>query len=275
MWNDKKLNSFVTSMKRKRVKVLLTIKAFDNTNIERLVASDDAQKRFIANAVQLTQSKSLDGINLDFEYIGTADEKTRLGFVRLVENLRAELTRQQPDAQLTAATYITSGAHANFFEISLLQDSLDAFVVMGYDIHTPKGSPGPVAPLEGPDGIIGYMQSYLERVPAEKLILAVPYYGYAWPDNGQPGRTLAFAEAAAISRKTKINWNSVSQTPSFTYVEPDDGQTYTAHFDNARSLGLKYDFVNSKDLKGVGIWALGYDGLNQELQQVLLEKFSN
>ncbi len=274
MWNSPNLNTFVNRMKNKKVKVLITIKAFDNGNIERLVASDDAQRRFIANAIQLVQSKSLDGINLDFEYVGVASEETRLEFVRLVANLHQELKRQHPEALLTADTYVTAGAHNDFFEISLLQESLDAFIIMGYDFHTPQGTIGPVAPLEGEYSLVGFLQSYLERVPAEKLILAVPYYGYAWPNNGAPGKAISYAELANMSKKLSIHWNSTTQTPYFSYKDTEDNLTYTAHYENARSLGLKYDYVLKKNFQGVAIWALGYDGLNQELQQVLLEKFS-
>ncbi len=273
MWNDKKLNSFLARVKKRKIKVLVTIKAFDNTNIESVTTSDQAQERFISNAVQLVQSKSLDGINIDFEYIGVAPEKTKQGFIRLIANLNEELKRQVPDALLTVDTYVTAGARNDFFEISLLEDHLDAFIIMGYDIHTPKGSAGPVAPLEGPMGIAGFIQSYLERVSADKLILAVPYYGYAWPDTGEPGKAISYAQLSDMSKNVTLQWNSTSQTPYFSYKDPDTDRKFTAHFDNARSLGLKYDFVLNKGLQGVAIWALGYDGLNQELKQVLLEKF--
>ena len=43
--------------------------------------------------------------------------------------------------------------------------------------------------------------------------------------------------------------------------------------DSARSLGVKYDFVKSQDLAGVGIWALGFDSGKSELWSVLQEKF--
>jgi spore germination protein YaaH len=274
MWNDPTVNQFITRTKQRKIKVLLTIKSFNNQAIEHLVQSDDAQKRFISNAVQLMQTKSLDGINIDFEYVGTASDTVKDGFVRFIANLNSELKRENDKSQLTVDTYIISGASSSFFEISLLQDSVDAFIVMGYDIHTPKGSPGPIAPLEGEGSIVGYMQSYLDRVPADKLILGVPYYGYAWSTNGEGTQTLPYAEIAAMTKKLKIKWDGLANTPYVTYTSPEDSQTYTLHYENARSLGLKYDFVNQKDLAGVAIWALGYDGLNKELQQVLLDKFS-
>ena len=39
------------------------------------------------------------------------------------------------------------------------------------------------------------------------------------------------------------------------------------------SLGLKYDLVNARGLRGAGIWALGYDGTRPELYALLKRKF--
>ena len=40
------------------------------------------------------------------------------------------------------------------------------------------------------------------------------------------------------------------------------------YYDDATALGLKYDLVNRTNLRGAGIWALGYDGTRTELYQV-------
>ena len=45
------------------------------------------------------------------------------------------------------------------------------------------------------------------------------------------------------------------------------------YYDDAQALGLKYDVVNRYNLRGAGIWALGYDGTRPELYQVLKDKF--
>ena len=40
-----------------------------------------------------------------------------------------------------------------------------------------------------------------------------------------------------------------------------------------KALGLKYDVINRYNLRGAGIWALGYDGTRPELYDVLKDKF--
>jgi spore germination protein YaaH len=134
--------------------------------------------------------------------------------------------------------------------------------------------------MGGDTNIIGLVQGYLEKVPPEKLILAVPYYGYDWPltlnsssSSSPSAAIISYAELAQASKEHKLIWDETSQTPSYKYT--DKGTQREVHFENVRSLGIKYDFVTAKNLKGVGIWALGYDGLNSDLQRLIVDKFAN
>jgi len=279
MWKDSKLDDFIKRAKASDIKVYLTLKCFDSSNIESVATSDNAQKALIANALYLVNSKDLDGINIDFEYVGVPTDAVRDGFTRFITNLNAELKRQIPNAVLTIDTYLVSGSEKDIFNIPLLAKNSDAFVIMGYDMHTPLGGPGPVSAMGGVTNIVGYVQNYLEQVDAGKLILAVPYYGYDWPqDTASPSadlvKILPYAEIADQNQNLQLSWDDTSQTPYFTYKD-DGGQSRIVHFDNVRSLGIKYDFINRKNLKGVGIWALGYDGQNQDLEKLLIDKFIN
>jgi spore germination protein YaaH len=276
MWNDPSLSTLLSKARKKNIKVELTIKSFNNNDIESLIASNEAQKKFIANSIYLMQSKGLDGLNLDFEYTGTPDQKITDDFTRLIINLHTEMQRQTPGSTLTIDTYANAAAVRGLFDIEPLASLADNLIIMGYDIHTPSGEAGPIAPLEGQVSILGFLQSYLEKVSPDKLILAVPYYGYDWQSgtkDGQNAYMLSYAEIADMSKDKSIGWDENAKTPFFQYTEPATGQNRVVHFENVRSLGEKYDLVNAKNLKGVGIWALGYDGQNADLHNVLVEKF--
>lgn len=279
MWKDPTLDVLIKRANNQGLKIYLTLKSFDNSNIETLAQDDEAQKTLIANALYLVNSKNLDGINIDFEYTGAPDEKIRDGFTRLVTNLNNELKRQVPGSVLTIDTYLVSGSEKDIFDIPKVAANSDAFVIMAYDMHTPLGNPGPVSAMGGDTNIVGYVQNYLEQVDASKLILAVPYYGYDWPDTQASASAdmvniLPYAEIADQSKNLQLSWDDTSETPYFNYTD-NAGTKRIVHFDNVRSLGIKYDFINRKNLKGVGIWALGYDGQNQELEQLLIDKFIN
>ncbi|MDP3973242.1 MAG: glycosyl hydrolase family 18 protein [Candidatus Daviesbacteria bacterium] len=282
--NGPRFEKFIQKAKNDRIKVYLTLKCFNQDNIVKLVTSPEARSKFIENALYLMNSKSLDGINLDFEYIGTPSKNVIDGFSLLVIDLNKEMKRQYPQAQLTIDTFIDAASNARIHDIPVLAQHADSLIIMGYDFSTPNSQQaGPVAPMEGGYSIFNFMSAYLEKAPAEKLILAVPYYGYDWPvtsasKNGvvlgstADVRIRTYAEIAGATANSQINWDENSQTPWFSYS--DSGQTRVAHFENTRSLGIKYDFVNDKALGGVAIWALGFDGLRNDLAQLLSDKFS-
>lgn len=273
-WNDKRLDQFITKAKTNNIDVALVLKSFNNADIESLSTSDDAQRTFIANAVQLVSLKSLDGINIDFEYHGTPDENVTFGFTRLVANLNAELKRQIPNAKLTVDAYLKSAAEDDLIDVASIANHVDAIVVMGYDVHTTQGGPGPIAPFEGESSIVGFLQSYLTRVDPQKIILALPYYAYDWPTTGnQPASIKSYAEVASPENQRPVLWDDVAQTPYYTYQD-SSGAVRIVHFENARSLGIKYDYVNQNNLQGIGIWALGYDGKANDLEQLIFNKFA-
>jgi len=274
MWNDPNVNQFIRTMKNKGKKVVLVIKAFDNDNIEKLVMSDSAQKTFIANAIYMVQSKSLDGLNLDFEYVGTPNPTIRNNFSRFINNLYIELKKQLPTTQLSLSTYVHSASDLRLFDISTLANQVDYFVIMGYDFHTPSGAPGPIAPLNGELSLVNFLASYLDKVPADKLILALPYFGYDWDVSGKsPGQTVSYGEISGSLKNQNTLWDETAQTPYYFYNA--QGVKHVVHFDNTKSLGIKFDYINKKGLRGVGIWALGYDGLNSDLERLLVDKFAN
>lgn len=273
MWNNPNLNLLIKKARNRNLKIFLTVKSFTNDNIRSLSKNDEAQRKMIANVSYLVSSRNLDGVNIDFEPTEGMDPETRKGFTRLIKNLNIELKKQNPDANLSVDTYLSSGSEQGLFDLPKLASAIDAIVIMGYDMHTPKSGPGPVSAMGGTANIIGYVQNYLEKIPANKIILAVPYYGYDWPTNNKEaeGKGVPYAEIAEVVKSTSFSWDENSQTPYYTYIE--NGTPRIVHYDNLRSLGIKYDYVNDKDLKGVGIWALGYDGSNTDLEKILIDKF--
>lgn len=282
--NNQDLIAFLRRMKAQRIKVYLTFKCFNNDNIEALLNNPQAQQNFINNALYQMSSKSLDGINIDFEYVGTPPPGIKDKFSILMSNLNKEMKRQYPKSVLTIATYASAAKVDQFFDVGLLSQNSDGLVIMGYDFHTPdSANAGAVAPMGG-EGInlLDDIDAYLEKADPSKIILAVPYYGYDWPVNQKSAsaavisgdvNVLTYAEIADQTQKININWDDTTQTPWYTYFA--SGQNRVVHFENTRSLGIKYDLVNKKNLEGVGIWALGMDGRTTELEQLLADKFAN
>ncbi len=285
--SDLNFAKFIKDAKRDRIKVSVTLKCFGQVNIVNLVTSDKARENFVNNAIYLVNSKSLDGVNIDFEYIGTPPQEVIDGFSILITKLNKDLKGQYPKAIVSIDTFVDAGANTRIHDIPVLAKNSDALVIMGYDFSTPQSSsPGPIAPIEGHGySIISFVGSYLEKVPAEKIILAVPYYGYDWPVAGDEKNTQVigsktdvkiypYGEIAANIKDSQINWDTTAQSPWYSYID-SVGQKRVVYFENPRSLGVKYDYINQKNLQGVGIWALGFDGKRTDLLQLLADKFAN
>lgn len=284
--SDPNFEKFLKKAKQERIKVYLTLKCFNHDNMAKLLVSENSRQNFITNALFLMNSKSLDGINLDFEYIGTPDKKVIDGFSSLVIQLNKELKRQYPKSVLTIDTFVDAASRTRIHDVEILSANSDALVVMAYDFHTPKSAyAGPVAPMEGyGNSLKGLINSYLEKVPAEKIIIAVPFYGYDWPteDGNQNSKTLGsspdvrilpYGEVSDASKDIKIGWDEKSQTPWYSYKDRKNGQTRVVHFENTRSLGIKFDYILSKNLQGAGVWAMGFTGKKNDLNQLLIDKF--
>ena len=70
-----------------------------------------------------------------------------------------------------------------------------------------------------------------------------------------------------------LSWDIRARGSWYSYKE--NSKFYQVWFETDSSLGLKYDLVLQHELKGTGMWALGYDRDRTELWNKLQLKFTN
>ncbi|MGZ8514049.1 MAG: glycosyl hydrolase family 18 protein [Candidatus Limnocylindrales bacterium] len=250
-------------------------------------AARDNLARQIAAAVR---DRGADGVNLDFEPIAAtyADE-----FTALVQSIRARLDAVAPGYQVT---FDTMGWIGNYpVEAATAPGGADAVVVMGYDYKTgSSGNAGSVSPIGGPTyDLTDTLAAYVSRIPASKVILGVPYYGRAWSTsssalNATTVSAAKYGASVAVLYQTALDFSSqygrlfdpLEGVAWTTYQKQNCTATYGCvnttrelYYDDAETLRAKYDLVNRYDIRGAGIWALGYDGSRPELYQALKDKF--
>ena len=143
------------------------------------------RKELSGSLIQLISAKNLDGVNFDFEGQGRADQA---GLDSLISQVSEALKAANSHWQVTMDTYASSaGDPGGFYDIAGLAPSVDAFFVMAYDMNA--SSPSPTAALTGTGFTdLEALQQYTAVVPASKVILGVPYYGYDWPTTGPARR---------------------------------------------------------------------------------------
>ncbi len=284
--NNIQLKNFLAKAKQNKTKIYLTFKSFDNNVIKKIATTPESSQNFIQGVLYQVNSHNLDGVNIDFEFTGAIDKDLRDKFSILMGSLNDALKEQNPNTSLTISVYVTAATISQLWDIPYLSNHSDHIIVMGYDFFTPQsGSAGPVAPISGyENSITGLINNFIEQIPPDKIILAVPYYAYDWTTENQSknskavlgvnANTLSYVQANDMARGKNVIWDEESQTPWYSYVD-GVGQIHVVHFENIRSLGSKYDLVNKKNLYGIGIWALGLEGNDSETTQLIIDKFSH
>ena len=115
-----------------------------------------------------------------------------------------------------------------------------------------------VAPLPNVRAVLDYA---VTELPAEKLLLGVPNYGYDWPLPVVQGQTRARsisnqqAIELALQYRIAIQYDESAQSPYFHYTA-EGGIIHEVWFEDARSLSAKLRLIAEYGFLGGGIWNL-------------------
>ena len=257
-----KSTSVVTWAKGKGLKVHLTITCFGSAELRALLSSPAKRARCIADIVSALEIRQADGVNIDFESLPSSQ---RANMVSFIQALRAAL----PQKEITIAT--PSVDWNSSWDYATLARIADFLVIMGYDYYwSGSTTAGPVSPLKGETyNLTRSIDAHLNAgVDPERLVAAVPLYGRTWT-------------VSSTARKASVVSGTNSSTPTYSSAQNLVGMSSRLHdeltrvswfndastgvikqtwIDDSLSLDAKYRHIRSKGLRGVGFWALGYDG---------------
>lgn len=311
-WSEKATEIF-NKAHQNGTKVVLTLTAMDNDTILSLMDNFKAQEKLISDSVKEVQNRGIEGVNIDFEFVGDPGNDYRNKFSHFVLKFNQKLHREIPGSNLTVSVYASSVKDPKIYDIKKIAVSSDGIFMMAYDFAIRSSENViPTAPLYGhKKGKYWYdistaVDDFLKVMPAEKLILGVPWYGYDYAVD-KPGVNVATSQGYSywykywtspwywVWRKAYYAPPSMVQTYTTSLDEvkaertgwdnhgkvgwkaykDDDGNWRMFFMEDEKSLGVKYDFAKNKSLKGIGIWALGFDEGKSEMWKLLREKFGN
>ena len=264
-------------------KVIMVVTNFTAPEIHTLLTNNTSKNNLFNNIKNTITNYQLDGVNIDFELIDSSDRGAVLnGFMLDLTNY---IHTNLPGKEVSFDSPAVNWGGWNFNELT---QSVDYLIIMGYDYNGSwSSSTGAVAPLTHPSGGICVTKTInddygvpLSNFP-EKLILGVPYYGKHWKTSSNlAGATVLSYIGSTVYKNTVTQantyggniWNTDSQTPWYTWQSGGWNQVWA---DNVESLSLKYNLALNKNLGGIGIWALNYDGNRSELWDLIDIKFNS
>jgi spore germination protein YaaH len=281
-------------------RAVVVIKAFNNATINSVVSSATVRQTLINNTIDAIAQRGLDGVNVDFEGSSSSGyPNLQADFTSFMGQLSSQVHKRWAGAMVSVDTYSGSASwDGGFFNIGALAPNVDAFFIMAYDMASGNmsGHAGPNAPLYGwTYNDTSSVAQYLGKAPASKVILGVAYYGYKWSTtSNQPYASIVSGSGATATTYSGVlddlscgaqqltqSWDSTAQSPWASWWSPavndpcqgNHNSWRELYYDNAASLAKKYDLVNANNLRGAGMWALGYDGTSQDLWNAIAGKF--
>jgi len=290
-WNSDAWKQLQARAQEAGVRVVFTVQRFSWTEGQRrrtvrLLSDPAARMRLTAEVVSVVTEAGADGINLDFEPMPAevSDE-----FTQLVREMRAAMNAVDPTLQLTFD--VMPGIEGYDVASLVADDAADALFVMGYEYLTGSAAQtGSNAPLDKPEGqdLAGDVERILGLVPADRVILGLPWYGRAWSTTGTEPRsdtrsgarwpfsvTINYRDAILQAALTGRYYDTVEESAWTVY--PSRVQDCQAcrvtwrqlWYDDVDATGAKVRFAQEQELRGVGFWALGYQGSGDEMWSVL------
>lgn len=221
----------------------------------------EVQSRLIDNIVAALQEKGYRGLDVDFEYVFPEDAAPYAAFLAVLTK-RLNLLGYPVIAALAPKTSATQrGALYEGHDFAAIGAAVNEVLLMTYEWGYTYGPPMAVAPLPNVRQVVEYA---LTEIPASKIWLGVPNYGYDWPLPFVQGRTKATSissqQAIALARRYRadIQYDERSQAPWFHYTD-ERGIIHEVWFEDARSIQAKLALIPEYGLTGAGYWNLMRD----------------
>ena len=276
----------------KNLKILISVGGWGGCKYFSDAALNDASRRKFANsAVALLKKHKLDGVDIDWEYpdqIGAGNifrPEDKPNFTLFLKAIRDRLDEEGKADKRTGAnhyllTAATGGdtAFVNHTELGNAQKYLDYVNIMTYDLyHGNDKQTGHHSPLYQSDkaphartGSVTAVEGHIKAgVPANKIVLGLPFYGRGWADANDenhglyqpaPGKHYFISYDELMAKYINKNgftryWDDTAKSP---YLWNPATHMFISYADS-ESLKNRVDYVKSKQLAGVMFWEYIYD----------------
>lgn len=255
-------NKLRDEFQQNNIKIIPTIADFNANNLSLILNSSTKRTQHINNIVNEVITYDYDGIDIDYEDIRSTDREM---FTLFVKELSEQIHSYNKLLTIVVEPKTDSPEYANYatrqaqdwVEIAKYADEIR---IMGYDYqHSYHTSAGPISSIEWLETILIYATETL-KIPKEKIVLALPLYGYNWDNTGNT-KTIA----VTWEDIQKIKTNNPNHTEVLDELSKENHLIYgTRHVWYQDSISIKYRFELARKykIKGVIFWRLGGENPN-------------
>jgi chitinase len=268
------------------LKILFSVGGWSwSENFSDAVLTESSRRKFARTNVALVEAYDLDGVDIDWEYPGMkgqdnvfrAEDKENftLMFKALREELNALSAKTGKTYQLTTAVPCFK-KFLDITEMGKAAQYLDYVNLMAYDFYVAGDTAGhhsnlfPSENSEKEQSGEGAFREYTKTgVPAEKLVLGIPFYGRSWfmksTDNhgiNRPVDSLAraggytYIKDSIATRPGFVRyWDDKAKVP---YLFNSETKQLVA-YDDEESVAYKCAYVREHKLGGVMFWQYASD----------------
>lgn len=213
--------------------------------IVRALSADTARlTRAAARVAELARAGEYDGVVIDFAELQSRDVGP---LVRVVGSI-ARAARARGLARTVVA--VPAADTAAYPAQPLLIAGADLVLVLLYDQHWSGSPPGAVAE---PYWVREMLGARVAEVGANRLIAALPLYGYVWPRN-EPGRPVTWLEATRIAAEGAV---SLERDPSSRALRASRVGDWILFAGDAEHLSALADEVRARGVRRIAMWRIG------------------
>lgn len=248
--------------------------------INELISDPIAHATALVKQVEPIMDKyGFSDLNIDIENVMPASASAQLNFTTFIREVRSRLvTAKSPNRTITIDASPTDLIQSRMIDLAKVEPYVDYVVLMTYDYHY-SGSyvTGPIAPVGGAGTISEFdvetgVQKALEVLPASKVILGVPLYGYEWETITDNPRSAIIPGSGIVASNKRVE-ELLAQCASCSaqlerqsdesYVIYKDSNTNVFHqifYPDRSATEAKVKLANQYGIAGLALWAMGYEG---------------
>lgn len=268
------------------LKILISIGGWAwSENFSDAVLTPSSREKFAKTSVEIVADYDLDGVDIDWEYPNQRGQdnvyrpEDKQNYTLMFKAIRKELDALSKKTGKTYELTTAVGASYRYIENTEMDKAakyLDYVNLMTYDFYTSGDTAGhhsnlyPPYDYEEDRSAHKSVNQFVEAgVPAEKLVLGIPFYGRSWimQSNERHGIKMPVAGRARGGGYTYIkdsiinkpgfvrHWDENAKAPYLFNEETNQLVVY----DDEESVKLKCEYVIDNNLAGVMFWQYASD----------------